>query len=116
MFDDDPLEQRGGDTVVPDTVGVHDHDRSVAADTQARRLSAFHSVRPKEKIFTLKKLREQGIKLAAARIRRTKTARAHENVSGVRLHLRLRAIGHLHKISAAPELPLVSGHRWVNYP
>jgi hypothetical protein len=59
MLDYDSLEQFRGHPGVPHAVGVNDHDRALAANTEAWSFSAFHSTRAKEKAFSIQKIRKQ---------------------------------------------------------
>jgi hypothetical protein len=54
MLHDDPFEQRRSDRRVPHALRIHDDDWPIAAHAKARRLPAFHPIRPKEESFALK--------------------------------------------------------------
>jgi hypothetical protein len=59
MLDYDSLEQFRSHARVPHAVGVNDHDRALAANTEAWSLSAFHPTRTKKKAFPIQKIRKQ---------------------------------------------------------
>ena len=98
VLDDDSLQQRRRYIGVPDPFRIDDHNRSAAADAEARRLASLHASRTEEQIFPLQELGEQRIKLSPAAIGRTEVTSAHQYVAGVRLHLRLFSVTHSKKI------------------
>ncbi len=69
MLDDDPLEQCRCHARIPHALGINDDNRSIGAHAEARRLPALHPRWPKEKVFPLQQLGEQGVDLTAAPIR-----------------------------------------------
>ena len=68
MLDHDSLQQRGSNPRVPDSFGVHDHDRTIAAHAEAGRLTPLHAFRTEQESFTLQEGRQQAVELAAALI------------------------------------------------
>jgi hypothetical protein len=115
MLDYDSLEQFRSHSGVPHAIGVNDNDRTVAAHTETRSFSAFHSMRTKQKTFSIQKLSENGIELAPARVRRAKAARAYKDMPRVGLHPRLRTINHERKISDT-QIPLAHTDSAADYP
>ncbi len=59
MFDDDPLEQLGRDTRVPDALRIDDYDRAARADAEARRFPSLHATGTEQEAFALEKSRQQ---------------------------------------------------------
>lgn len=59
MLDYNSLEQLRSHARIPDAIGVNDQDWAVAANTKARSFAAFHSIRPKEKAFSIQEIGEQ---------------------------------------------------------
>ena len=98
VLDDDSLQQRRRYIGVPNALRIDDDNRSVAADTEARRLASLHARRTEEQVFPRQKLGEQRIKLSPAAIGRTEVTSAHQHMAGVRLHLRLFSVTHSKKI------------------
>lgn len=88
MLDDDALEQLGCDSGVPDALRIDHDDGAASADAQTRCLTAFHAVGAEQQVFSLEERRQQAIQLTPAPIRRAETARAHEHMAAVRIHLR----------------------------
>jgi hypothetical protein len=115
MLDYDSLEKFGGHPTVPHAVGVNDNDWAFAADTQAWSFSAFHSMRAKEKAFSVQEIGEKRIELAPSRVRRAKAAGTHKNVPGISLHSGLRTTGHCCKISDT-QIPLADTDSPADYP
>jgi len=68
MLDHDSLEERRRDPRVPDSFRVHDHDRTIAAHAEARRLTPLHAFRTEQESFALQERRQQAVELAAALI------------------------------------------------
>jgi hypothetical protein len=68
VLDYDSLQQSRRHSVVPHTVGIDDDDRTIAANTEAGRLSALHTMRAEEKVFTMQKLGQQGVELTPTRV------------------------------------------------
>ena len=101
VLDDDSLQQRGRDLRVPNALRIHDDNRSVAAHAEARCLAPFHAPRAEEQILPLQKLGEKRIELTSARVGRAEIARAYEDMSRVRLHLRLLRVVHSAKDTRA---------------
>jgi hypothetical protein len=95
---DDSLQQRRCDLRIPNAIRIHDDDRPIAADSEARSLSALHTPRAEEQILPLQELREERIELAAATVGRAEIARAHQHVTRILLHLRLPPLTHSAKI------------------
>lgn len=89
MLDDNAFQKRGGDTRVPDSLGIHYHYGAAGADTKARRFSAFYALRAEEEILSLKKRREQRIERSPTAIGRAEPSRADEHMPRVWLHERL---------------------------
>jgi hypothetical protein len=56
MLDHDSFEEVGSDTAIPDAFWVHDHDRSLGAHAETRRLAALHTSWSEEEIFALEQL------------------------------------------------------------
>jgi hypothetical protein len=81
VLDHDPFEQRRGDPGVPDRIRIHDDDGTAGANSQAWRLPSLHSTGPEQQPFTLKQVRQQGIQLPAASIRRAEPAGADEDMT-----------------------------------
>src|SRR3954470_7555644 len=98
MLDDNPLQKLRCHFRVPDPVRIDHHDRTIAANAQAWRLAALHASRTEEQIFALQQLRQQRIDLASTTFRRAETARADQDVPGVRLHHRRSQRTHRAKI------------------
>jgi hypothetical protein len=69
MLHDDTLQKIGRYSGVPNTLGIHDDDRSVCAHAEARRLPTLYSVWPKEKTFPLEQLGKRRVQSAAASLR-----------------------------------------------
>jgi hypothetical protein len=69
MLDYDSVEEFGGHPTVPHAVGVNDNDWAFAANTQAWSFSSFHSMRAKEKAFSVEEIGEKRIELAPSRVR-----------------------------------------------
>jgi hypothetical protein len=61
MLHDDALQKIGRHSGVPNTLGIHDDDRSVRAHAEARRLPTLYTVRSKEKTFPLEQLGERRV-------------------------------------------------------
>jgi len=59
VLDDDSLQQRRRYIGVPNALRIDDDNRSVAADTEARRLASLHACRTEEQIFPRQELGEQ---------------------------------------------------------
>ena len=89
MLDDYSLEKLGRDTAVPNTFGVDDDDRSAGAHTKAWCFASLHACWPEEQVLALEQPREQAVKGSPATIGRAESARAHEHVPAIRLHLRV---------------------------
>ena len=98
VLDDDSLQQRRCHLSVPDALGIHHNDRSVATHAQARGLTALYALRAKEKILALEQVGQQRVKLASATVGRAEIACAYEHVMRVRLHFRLLSVTHSEKI------------------
>jgi len=98
MLDHDSLEQLRGHPRIPDALRIHDDDRPVAADAEARCLAALHSLRSEEEILALQELREQRIDLPSAAARRAEVAGAYEYVARIRFHRRGPSLTHSAKI------------------
>lgn len=88
VLHDDPLEQRGGDSGVPDAFRIHHHDGPAGTDAQAGRLAALHAPRAKQEVFALEQPREQRIQGAPFPVRGAVAASADEHVARIRLHER----------------------------
>ena len=58
VFDDDSLEQLRRDVGVPDSFGINDDDRTVAADAEARCLASLHTRWSEQQILALQQLGE----------------------------------------------------------
>jgi hypothetical protein len=86
MLDNDALQKGRRHSMVPDALRVHHQHRAAGADPEARRLTAFHPVRPEQESFTLKQRRQQTIQLGAAPVGRTEAAHADEYVMAVGVH------------------------------
>lgn len=86
MLDHDPFEECERDPGVPDALGVDDHDRTLTAHTKAWRFTALHAVRAKEQVLPLEQASEFCVHLSAAAVRAAVPPRAHQHVSGVRIH------------------------------
>jgi hypothetical protein len=69
MLHDDALQKIGRHSGIPDTLGIDDHDRSVRAHAEARRLPTLYTVRPKEKTFPLEQPGKRRVQSAAASVR-----------------------------------------------
>jgi hypothetical protein len=90
MFDDNALEKRRSDPVVPGSFGIHNNYRSVAANAQTRRLASLHTARAEEEILALEEIREESVELASAMVGRAKATRTYQHVPRVGLHARFR--------------------------
>src|SRR5436190_4240922 len=86
MLDDDAFEKLRGHAAIPDTLRIHHDDRATGAHAEARRLAAFHAMRPEQKALALQKPGEGSIERAPLAVRRAEAADAHEDVARVRLH------------------------------
>ena len=65
VLDDDSLQKRRGDSVVPDALGIYNDNWSVRAYSQARRFAPLHAVRAEQQIFPLQQLGELRIELTS---------------------------------------------------
>lgn len=86
VLDHDSLEQSWSDGRVPDAFGIDYDDGPIAADAEARRLTALDAAWSKEESFALQERRKQLIQLSATLIWRTEPAHAHEHMARVRVH------------------------------
>jgi len=81
MLDHDSLKQSRSHSAVPDAIRINDDDRTITANAEAGRLSAFDTIGPEEKAFAVQQVRQQSVALTPERIGRTEISRAHQDVS-----------------------------------
>ena len=90
VLDDYSLEQFRSHVRIPDSLWIHNHNRTAAAHSEARCLASFYAIRAKQQVLALQQVRESRIQFASTTIGRAEIAGADENVVRVTLHLRLR--------------------------
>ncbi len=86
VLDNDPLQQLGSNSGVPDAVGVYDNDRPPFANPEAGGFSTFYPRWAIEETFPVEEGGEKSVQLPALPLRRTECAGADDDVPGVRLH------------------------------
>ena len=107
VLDDDAFEQIRCDTRIPGSLRIDHNDWSARADAEAGSFAALHARWSEQQPFALEQARQARVQVATAPVRRTETARAHEDVASVRLHESLRFI---HRDPSVDEL-VVAGRR-----
>ena len=93
VLDHNALEKCRRYVRVPDSVRVNDDDRASSADPKARRFSALDPVRTEQQPFALKERRQVRIELSSTPVGRAEASRAHDDVTGIRLHHRIAIVG-----------------------
>src|SRR6476619_5815887 len=88
VLDNNSLQQGWGHLGVPDSLRVDHYDRSHAAHAETGSFTPLHTLRPEKQVLALQQLGEQRVNLTPPAIGRAETARTHDDVARVRLHLR----------------------------
>ena len=81
MLDHDALQQFRRHSRIPNTFRVYDHNRSITAYAEARRLTALHATRAEEKILSLEERCELRVQLAPPPIGGAEAPDADEHVA-----------------------------------
>lgn len=69
VLDDNALEQRWGDSAIPDAIRIHDDDRATTAHAETRCFTTLYAIRAEEKALSLQQRREETVKLSTTLIR-----------------------------------------------
>ncbi len=105
MLDDDSLQQLWRNSTIPDPLRINDDDRPARTYAETRSFTTLDSARPEKQILALEKRCELRVQSASAALGRAETPCTHENVVGIRFHLR----------SAAGDVGQSSGIRFVTH-